>query len=791
MARRYYEETRSLKKTAERFHLSLGSLKSWHSREKWGQSGEEGEEAGMQNPVGMQETGMQNPMGMQEEKLSPFFSLPNLSSQKVTPVLPAGMPDPPSMSTKTEHREYCISPKTVDCFLSCYQGRMAGQRVSLSNPPVFLHGLIADYDAPLDDDHRYKCLKKLRQKPSFLSVSYSGGTHAVWLFEKPLPLLDASSTHELLAIALRELRLGNAFGKLDETAFFTTSQYYHRGWHWQEAGGSPLPLERLMLWQAKSWKKAAWSGLGKEIPLERVASEVERRYPGRWKGAFTVGARGVRFWDSQADNPTAAVVTPTGMVTYTGGSSFLSWNDIFGASFCEDYENETEGAALADFYCVNNQFWHRQQEGHASGCRPSWVSHNRQNTESILASQYGLRSRRSQKEDDSQVRRVIGAIASMKTLDGVVPKLYSPADTIEINGHRYLNISTVEALPPDCSHGGEWGEGFPWTADFLTRFFGCEDLQLCYFLSWLARAYQGALKHKPTRGQAIYIAGGAGTGKSFLSARIIAPLFGGRAEATDYLTGVSRFNRDLFGCGIWYIDDATPLSDTRMHERYSAMIKKMVANDAFLFEAKYIEAVKLPWRGRLVITCNTDPESLKILPAVDINNQDKLMFFRCTDTPLDDPMAEEMVREELPAFAAFLAQYETPEECRGSTRFGVAGFLHPELLAAAASNGASGTFAEVFDSFLNGYFTDSREEELRGSASDIYSLMNLNEAIRPLLQGLVTSRSIGTRLGQLAAKEGYPLRHSSDGKSRFWTISRSDFNFYRQEGTFSHDDCPF
>lgn len=721
---------------------------------------------------------------------SPFFCLPNHSSHAVTRRELERLPETPYFATKAEYREYCCKPTTQDCFFSCYQGEQPGVRVSVSNPPVFLYGLVADYDAPMDEERRNKALAKMRIRPTHISESYSHGTHAVWLFERPIPLVDANSTHELLSIAYKELRLGSAFGSLDETAFFTTAQYYHRGWRWRETGGKPIPLERLMLWQAKAWKKAAWCSLGQEIPLSRVAEEVERRFPGRWSGSFTVGARGVRFWDPAADNPTAAVVTPTGMVTYTGGTNFMSWNAIFGESFCENYENETEGAALADFYCISNHFWHRRHAGAAPGQKATWTSHNRVNTESLLATQYGLRTRRTGEEDESQVSRVIGSIVGLKTLDGVLPLLYSDEETITLNGHSYLNISTVEAMQPDTMKRETWGEGFPWIAAFLERFFGDEHMQLPYFLSWLARAYQGALRRKPTRGQAIYIAGGAGSGKSFLSSRIIAPLFGGRSEATDYLTGQSRFNRDLFSSGIWFVDDATPLMDSRTHERYSAMIKKMVANDTFLYEAKFVEAVKLPWLGRLVVTCNTDPESLKILPAIDINNADKLMFFRSTDAKLEDPLAEMKAAAELPAFAGFLAEYETPLECRGGTRFGVAGFLHPELYAEAESNGTGGTFSEVFDAFLSCYFMEAGVHELRGTASEIFSHMMLNDAIRPLLIGLVTSKSIGMRLGQIAAREGYPLKHKSDGKKRYWTISREDFQTHRQ-GTANDENCPF
>ena len=206
---------------------------------------------------------------------SPFFCLPNHSSHAVTRRELERLPETPYFATKAEYREYCCKPTTQDCFFSCYQGEQPGVRVSVSNPPVFLYGLVADYDAPMDEERRNKALAKMRIRPTHVSESYSQGTHAVWLFERPIPLVDANSTHELLSIAYKELRLGSAFGPLDETAFFTTAQYYHRGWRWRETGGKPIPLERLMLWQAKAWKKAAWCSLGQEIPLSRVAEEVE------------------------------------------------------------------------------------------------------------------------------------------------------------------------------------------------------------------------------------------------------------------------------------------------------------------------------------------------------------------------------------------------------------------------------------------------------------------------------------------------------------------------------------
>lgn len=708
-----------------------------------------------------------------------FFALPNLSSQEVSRVDPVASDEKPRKDTKASHTAYATSPDTKDCFLSFYQGQLEGVRVSNSNPAIFLHGLLADYEAPLTQEQRLRCVDKCKVKPTFVSESYSRGTHAFWLFEAPVPLLDASNTHEFLAIAKRELAIDRAFEQFDETAFFNTAQYFHRGWKWTPTGAAPIPMERLMLWLSRSWKKYDWASQGVEMPLSRVKEEVDKRYPSRWSGDFREGSRGVRFWDPTADNPTAAVVTPSGMICYTGSTSFMSWNAIFGDNFCESYESETEGAALRDCYCVNDKFWHRQKCVSDTVKRPRWRCYNRTNAESLLAEKYNLRRRRKPGEDASQLERVISTVISMKTLDGVVPILFSDEETATINGRTYLNISVVEAMQPERTKGKHWGDGFPWLAEFLENLLGDSDKrQLTAFMSWLAYAYQGALKHKPRRGQAVFIAGGAGTGKSFLSECILTPLFGGSFDATDFLCGRTRFNRELFSCGLWTINDATPLKDTSSHEHYSAMVKKLVANSTFAFEGKFIESEKIPWLGRVVVTCNTDAESLRILPVVDINNSDKLMFFRSTDKELEEKDPESKVAAELPAFANYLANYEIPKECQGGARFGVAGYMHPDLKSAAEEQGASGTFAEILDTFLRGYFMEPDVNELRGTASEIFSLMSNDEAVRPLVDRWLNPISVGTRMGQLRARGKYPLEQNG----RTWRITKADFIKYREGG---------
>lgn len=708
--------------------------------------------------------------------------LPNMTAQGVCYAeVPAGGSQESRPATKALFTQRSIDPKTQDCFFSLFTGENAAERIGHDNPAAFLHGIVADYDTPFTDEQRQKALARMTRKPSFISTSYSGGTHAVWLFERPLPLIgDARYLKALLACIARELHLANAFGTLDENAYYAPSQFYHVGWGMKEAGGSPIGEEHTLLWQEEGLSKATWTRVGTIVPLDRVAAEVEKRFPGRWTGPFKEGARGVRFWDPTADNPTAAVVKPAGMLCYTGGVPFMTWAAIFGPDFCSDVKAEGHGSVLRDGYCVGNQFWFKSPMSASGKSLDCWVSYNRANAEALLTSRYGLSPSASTPGGLSQVKEAMADLVNHKSLCGVMPCIYAEGDTIEYDGRVFLNISTVQAMKPKAvDHTPAWGEGFPWIAGFLDGLLG--ETQLPYFLSWLSRTYKGAVDHNPQRGQAVYIAGPSGTGKSLLSAQILAPLLGGRQEAVDYLTGGTRFNRELFTSGLWFIDDATPITDAKTHRKYSAMMKKMVANSTFNFEAKYADAVKLPWMGRLVVTCNDDAESLRVLPQIDINNAEKLMFFHTAPDPLTEKDPEAKIKPELAAFGAYLYSYEIPEHCIGGSRFGVAGFLHPDLYAEAEDSGPGGIFRELMDSFLRNYFSgdDSGRDELRGSALHIYELMALDPSVKPAMEGLVSSGNIGMRLGQLAAREHYPLRRERGNKTgRGWLVKRADFFSY-------------
>ena len=832
--RSYYLTSRSYKQTAEKFQISQAAVKMRAYREKWTHLHNDGTTVELHHVAPRVTARLQESSSEATTELHHVAPEATTRLQKVPPKATTGLhhvaseadmtntaniqKDQPRLlpclsnflvknvrmsapwrepvrsrdlfNDKDVFKNYLSEPTTHDCLFSGVVGLEAQSRISRENPPARLLALVADYDLSLEEEARTKKLNKLPILPNYIATSFSGGTHAIWFLEHSLPLMqDAASNHALLRVAAKDLKLNRAFGVLDERAFYNLSQYYTCGRIWQHVSEEPVPMGRCELWVLEALKCLKFGGTGATISLGRIKAEIDKRFPNRWKGEFTLGARGVRFWDATADNETAAIVTERGMVCFTGAFPFRSWEDIFGAEFAREHAAETMGQAIADIYYINHEFWRKNHSG-------DWVSYPRRELNDVLQNEYGLNARNGNGESGSEVSQAISAIVTRKVLHGRIPFIYNGNDVVEINSKKYLNTSKLRALPP-WKKTQEWGDGFPWIADFLVRLFGREDApdQLDYFLSWLSHAYQGALKLAPTRGQAVYIAGQSGSGKSFLSKHIIAPLFGGREEATSYLMGETRFNNALFDSGIWHIDDAEVIAEPRAHARYSALVKKVVANDDFLCEAKYVNAVKVPWKGRLVVTCNTDPESLRILPSIDINNSDKLMFFLCTDTVLDDPQAEEHAHEELSAFAGFLAAYEPPEICRGTHRFGIKSFLHPILLVEASNSGTCGTFQDVFCVFLKNYFEANDKEELQGSASEIYEQMCGIDTMRELMKGLVTPSSIGTRLGQLAAKADFPMTHARCGKRRYWLVERDRFKSYmtaNSQPKYSDDEnCPF
>lgn len=639
-------------------------------------------------------------------------------------------PECPKFATKLEMLAWAQEETTDHVFYSLAEPKDPDRRLTKDNPVAFLHGFVADFDTRLSRDEVIKGIAKVPADfpVAYASSTFSGGCRLVWQLEEPVPMFDPAICKAVLARIAREFRLRKLLPGYDEGAFLDPAKPYELGRDWFAVNPqAKIPTSFITSVVFEASKKINWRDLGTLLPLDEVAAEVERRWPGRWDGPFAVGAMGRRFWDATADNPKGAWIRETGVQAFTGEGRFLPWAEILGSEFVSKYERERIGGAIDDLRYDGRAYWYRNHEGH-------WVDYNTDICRLILRD-HGLRSE-GRRGEMSEVDRAIKQIAIDRRVDGAFPFLYRDDALVSVNGRQYLNISRVRpVLPADGAR--EWGEGFPWLKSYLEQIF--DEYQLHVFLSWLAHYYKGALASRVRKGHGLFIAGPAGVGKTFLSQRVIGGLMGGAEEATQFLLGQTQFNSNLFEAPLWTIDDAVANTEGKAHEVYSQVVKKVVANFSLTYRRMFSNPVTLPWEGRIVVTLNDDPDSIAMLPNVEQSMLEKVMFLLAQQTKVNFDGAEAAVRSELPAFGAFLRDWQTPPEMVGDYRYGIKAYHHPTLLESAKLSSLTSSFLELLTIWRTHYFRTCDDAEWSGSASELLQDFAQTETLKPILSRTVTS----------------------------------------------------
>ena len=460
------------------------------------------------------------------------------------------------------------------------------------------------------------------------------------------------------------------------------------------------------------------------------------------------------------------------MQCFTGPKPFVPWGEIFGRKFVEEYRADTVGAAIEGVWFDGRDYW-RKVDG-------VWRLFKRQDIALYFRVTQGITDERAKGANASQLDEVLNQIQQVKNVDGAAPFIYQREDAVSFANKRYLNISRCCPVVPS-EDPQLWGVNFPYIAATLDGYFDPPE-QLPFFLSWLAYAYQNALAGRQRNGQAVFLAGDVNQGKTLVSNVLGGNLLGGHMDASDFLLGESRFNKELFEVGLWTVDDTVPSSDPRRQQLYSAMLKKIPANYSFQYQPKFRDQIMLPWAGRVIITCNADPESIRILPDVEMSLLDKVMLFKVATTDRDFTNAADRIRAELPFFAAFLRDYQIPEQCRGDARFGVKCYHHPDLIETAQQSSRTGVFLELLEMFQASVFSDAHLNEWTGSATQLLSSM-LNDEITKQVAAKYTPDQLGRLLGKLEAQQFPGIeRLPRRGLSRVWRITRT---------AVSPENCPF
>ncbi len=719
-----------------------------------------------------------------------FFSIPNLRASTVTEVpapwdLKTATP-PPYQDGKVAVTEFCSKATTEHAMLSMYEGMSPDVRVTLGdNPPFKMHGLLVDYDNPLPDNpvEYVKTRKPCEFMPTHLVTTSSGNGRLVWEFEKPILFTNKNHMKEFMKLLSRHMKLNKWLGGLDTGALTNWVKYYELGKKWETIDAMAyVPIAHLELWFFQAALDQRFDDkktVTYTIPAEDLAKEVEERYPGRWQGPFVYGARGIRFWDPTADNTTAAVVMPDGMLCYTGNQAFVPWKQLLGASFVEQYEADAISDIVLNSAYDGDKFW-------LCGDNGQWSQWSKEDFGQELRVR-GKDSRKKPGQTASEIDVIENHIKRTRKISAALPFLFFPSGVITYEGKQFLNTSKVAPIqpaPPVTQEHMTFIDGrkhFPLIYKLLRNMFAVDDSgesqQLTFLLAWLKYAYVNALERTPKPGQAIVIAGPPGKGKTFLSWKIISALLGGRSDAAAHLVENDRWTERLLEHPVMTIDDSSALKDARSLREFTNKVKRYTANPEIMYEQKYMKTGAVPWFGRIVITCNLDSESLRILPDMDSSTQDKISLFKASDPIIkfeDFQTNDRIVSKELPFFARFLVDWPYPEQCVAEEkRFGVAAFHHKDLFEESRQHGL-GLLIEMLGGFLAAYFANSAHKgEVEWSGTALQLLTDMSIQFESLSREL-NYRSLSIQLGKMA-KANFNIHKEwrPDAHQYIWKINKN------------------
>lgn len=679
----------------------------------------------------------------------------------------------PKFKTKADFRDWCSASDTDHVFYSMCTGDSPGTRISNDNPVNRVGGLVADYDAPVDWDMVINLIKAQCKEfvPTYISKTQSGYIRLIWEFEEVIPI-----SQDMYDAFIR--RLSNHIGAERLFAGFDSSsyraaQYFEIGTEWQKLG-QPLAksVYRAVLMKAASDKPP--QSTETSIPIDVVEKEVHNKFPDRWEGDFVVGSRGPLFWIDDGIDREGCQVCEEGMVCYSdrAGKGFVSWKEIFGSKFIKDYETQKMGNLL-DLYWFNGKSHFTLLDG---------VIHTIPKDQLILElRQAGFSPRPRRGQSLSEVEAALVTIAQQNRINEIAPVVFSDERVVNYNSHKILNNANI--TPTEPAEDGD-PSMWPFLHKWLNQLFATNDGKetIPYFYAWLQRFYSAVLNKNFAQGHALLLVGPTNKGKSLLSNRVISALVGGFADASDYLSGQTKFNKDLARVAAWVIDDTTSAASFQDQRRATELIKRSVANPRIEYHAKYVDAVSVPWTGRVIISLNMDANSLSVIPALDSSNRDKIMALRISNKATSkfpqNTDLESTIADELPYFARWLLDWQAPKEIMGSSRFGVSSYIDQSIASAAYDNSSRSTVAELVEFFVKRareYFTNpiwrGTLTEFQGSVHEFNGgrTIGVSGSMELVRRGLHTLEEISKN-----SKKARPIKSIGFGGGKIWEIDLNE-----------------
>ena len=646
---------------------------------------------------------------------------------------------PKKFTDKEKRRAWMNHPDTDYVFYSLNEGTIASTRISKrgGNKVEAMYGFVVEYDN-IDPDWD-KVVEEVLSKcgpfpPTVITRTPSGGIRLIWEFEGKL-LIDYRMFNAFVKALADKLRVRRMFAGFDESCL-DAAKYWFLGEiiHVTEKRLKKDFYKKLLI--KTSIKHPPQAPTALSIPLEVIEKEVREneKYKGRWTSGFNVGDRGPLFWIDDGIERDGCQVTLDGMVCYSdrAGKGFLTWKEIFGQTFVDEYEN-AKLDHLVDKYWFTGKAFYTFINGKACTLDKDQLK--------LELRQAGFRTTRNG-QPLTEVENAILIIQQNSRIDEVAPIIFDERRIVESGPNKILNTSTLKPVQPaGDADRNKWKFIDTW----LTQFFKDKE-SLDYFYGWLQRIYSALYEKQSKQGHALILVGPTNKGKSLLSNKLIGGLLGGFADASDYLSGDSKFNKELGRVAAWVIDDTTSAASFAEQRRATELIKKATANPRIEYQAKFEDTITISWAGRVIMSLNMDPTSLSVIPALDSSNRDKILALRISDKAesnfakllgveeASNTIIESRIAEELPYFAQWLLhEFKVPKHIKGDSRFGIKSFIDPEIEEVAFANSTRSILIETVEFFVRKFRDyDDKRTVWKGFATDFMQLVTELNGGKPL-----------------------------------------------------------
>jgi hypothetical protein len=751
-----------------------------------------------------------------------YFSIPNHVTREIKETFSdlldaatAANKNTVAHKDKADRRAWLAAKDTNAVIISLLEGLNTDLRVSIKegNPVATIHGVIADYDAPAPGSFAdqakhigafYADTPAL--KPQWIQRTLSGHFRLIWEFAEPCSLRGCPDEfyREFIAEFRKRVRMSAVLASLDEAALLKVSTYYDARGDYERTNADPMAAVEVDGVFFDAVRKVSKAGNGNagglpEIPMEAVKQRLDELFPGRWPvdTPFVDGCRGPAVWDPIGLNPTTTIYTTTGAYRFSSAKGFHPYDELLGKDFVRQWRDNKLGQVTRNFWYIPHG-----SKNYFVKIMGTWEPQSLGDLQRRLTNNWCLSRKAPAHNVLSETEQAIQYLQDSRKVDAILPFIFDKREVVEFNNKRFLNSSRLKVMEPaaeQVDHGKNrrhkvrpaarnpyyWGEGFPWIAQWLGSWFDDPKRQLIFLLAWIKQAYESARAGTPAKGQALFLVGGVGRGKTlFNGPDFMGSILGGSSDAAKFLVGEEKFNKELIEVGYWSVDDAAAAIDKNTHQKFTENVKAFVANPTVTYHPKYVDSQRVPYNGRLCVTLNEDDESMRMIPDLDRNIIDKLIILRLSEkTQFSFPAWGEIgkaLKTQLPYFLRWLTHWTPPASTtKGQTRFGLKAYTHRQVRGAALRSGLDSDVLEAIgmlwcsdDDFAT---KAARGESWEGTAADLYLALTSNPVTSPLIKG-TTPRLLGRKLSALTNIEGSGVERRGGHKKMFkYSIKPAEF----------------